>query len=208
MINLIIKNQIKRNKLYGNGFGILGIIFLLFGVYIFCKNFFVDHLDWYISSSNSAPSISLGVALIAIYLAIFSGIKMDINSNENFLRIWDKFEDKRIQMFKEIHYKHKYTLLIENCWKCRTYMERALDLNEMANIKQETKEKLYIQAIKLVSESDLPWGKKYPRRRNYIMRKTDIDNVMKVCEYCLFLDLNQEQEEEIWALITYIEGFR
>lgn len=152
---------------------------------------------------------AFGMALLAIGLAISSDTKMDINSNENFLRVADRFEDNRIDLTED-NSKRDYSHLIRYCWKSVTYMERALKLHKMVNIESDNQSKLYNQVIQLVLMSGFPWGL---RRRHqghliFIMREKDVKNVLTVCEKCLFLDLTDEQRQHLWHSISYIEHHR
>lgn len=200
------KMELKTKKYIGLIITILGFLTILLGITILIVKWYnfgnVTNEDIIFASIP----ITLGLGTFALGISIQSDFKMDINSNENFLRIIDDFEDRRIELFQDIHYRQSFTMIISSCWKFCRYTTRALKLHDMSNIELENQTQLYEQVVQLVLMSDLPWGTM--SQGVYIMRADDINNVLTTCEDCLFLDLNNEQKEQLWNLITFIEQYR
>lgn len=200
------------------GIGI-SIFVMLIGLFSIFYPFIMTGLSTKEDIAFGVIPVSLGFALFALCQSFSSDLKMDINSNENFLRIVGRLEDMRMNLFMEIRYDHSYRNLIRYCWKLLTYMERAINLNEMANIVQDNQKKLYNQIVQLVYMSDLPWGRRRRIRTTdangnpdtaleYIMREKDVNNILNVCLLCQELKLTQFQFEKVEEIIGYVGHFR
>ena len=161
------------------------------------------------------PYFSLSLALMAIGFALSSDVKMDINSNENFLRIVDKFEDKRIDLFQH-NAVGRYDLIIENCWKFRTYIKRAVKLYEMANIDKDNIKLFFNQLKQLMFWSEMPWHGGYAQtinrqgqivRTTFVipMRRKDVNNVYIVAKEFRKCYLTKVQKIRLEAYIEFLE---
>lgn len=127
---------------------------------------------------------------------------MDINSNENYLRIVDRFEDMRIDMFQHnTRQPPDYSKIFKTCWKCVTYMKRAVRLQEMTNIDFENQNLLFEQVEQLIYFSEIPWGTPVIQANTY-------QHTIRVCELCFELNLNVDQIAKLSELFGYIESFR
>ena len=169
---------------------------------------------------NISPGISISLAFYAIGFTLSSDVKMAINSNENFLRIVDRFEDMRIDMFQHnAKSKPDYSKIFKTCWKCATYLERAVKLYEMANIDEENKSKLFQQVEQLIYFSELPWLKRYRikikdnegnivNKLMPVIEKKTIEHLNRSLELCYELKINKSQIQKVWELTGHIENFK
>lgn len=201
---------------------LFGIVFSLIGILAFIISCIPLLLEFYngghiaLSTIISiSPYFSSSLAFLAIGFALSSDMKMDINSNEAFLRIVDKFEDKRIDLFQH-NAVGRYDLIIENCWKLRTYMERAVKLYEMANIDKDNIKTFFNQLKQLMFWSEMPWHGGYVQtinRRGQIarttfiipMRRTDVNNVYIIAKEFRKFYLNEVQKTRLEAYIEFLE---
>jgi hypothetical protein len=158
--------------------------------------------NWNLTFGNmvslSVSICSLGLGIFALGVSTMSGIKSDINSNENFLRIVDHFEDKRIEITQKLYYEHDSKPFTTNIWKMRTYTDRAVKLYEMENIDDDNLKVFLEQLEKLLFESAIPW------EGMSNTNKDDVNNVLKICEIFREFRLNDEQKKKLESYIDFI----
>ena len=140
--------------------------------------------------------ISLSIASHSVVIANQSDEKMTANANESFLKIVDVFEDKRIQLLQ-----HRDWLGIEaTIWKCKTYVDRAINLKESARISVENQNKLFDQFDYLINRTGLPWGTEE-------IRQKDVDNIHKLERNFLKLDLTDDSKTKLTRIKAYVKKF-
>lgn len=203
-------NRWLKIKLYSSWFlpGI-AIAILIFSLIPVFSDFYHTGGVNLVTLINISPGVSISLAFIAIGFALNSDIKMDINSNENFLRIVDKFEDMRIDLFQH-NSRGDFSLIIRGCWKLRTYTKRAIKLYEMTNIERENQSQLFGQLEQLISWTAMPWRPISTIRRTRVvtidpMRRRDVQNVLEICRYFRKINLNSIQEIRLESYIEFLE---
>lgn len=184
-------------------FIILGAVILFFSSIPIILDFYKSGAVKLTTLIDISPGLSIGLACIAISFAFSSDVKMDINSNENFLRIIDRFEDMRIDMFQHNTRRPRpdFSKIFKTCWKCVTYLKRAVKLHKMANIDFENQKLLFEQVEQLIYFSEIPWGAS-------IIQSNTYEHVIRVCELCFELNLNVDQIAKLSEIFGYIENFR
>ena len=167
--------------------------------------------------SISVSITSLGLGLFALGLSFSSSIKNDINSNENFLRIVDHFEDKRIEVFQSLNKKdaNSFEPLTRNLWKMVTYTRRAVKLYEMANITDDNCTVFFEQLVQLLTMSDIPWRGAWIISKDSsgnqsinfvrVLRKKDVGHVLLICKMFNIFKLNAVQKGKLEAYIDTME---
>lgn len=187
----------------------VGGIILFFCIVPIFQDFLQNYLVNLGTLLNISAYFSLGLAFLAIGFSLSSDVKMDINSNENFLRIVDKFEDMRIDLFQH-NFRGDFSLIIRDCWKLRTYTKRAIKLYEMTNIERENQSQLFGQLEQLISWTAMPWRPISTIRRTRVvtispMRRRDVQNVLEICRYFRKINLNSIQEIRLESYIEFLE---
>lgn len=190
----------------------IGLILVILGfiaLNLVNKNNYDKSLAYGSMVSISISICSLGLGVFALGLSFSSSIKNDINSNENFLRIVDKFQDMRIDLFQR-NARGDYSLITRGCWKFVTYIKRAGNLHEMANINRDNQSQLFNEIKVLMFYTALPWRPMPVTSGNKIiminiMEKKDIQNVLNVCEYSRKFSLNKVQKTTLEEYIKFVE---
>ena len=197
-----MKRWLKIKLYVSGGLNAVGIVVLFFSFIPVYYDIYNKGLIYLPTLVQIAPGVSVGLALLAIGISFSSDVKMDINSNENFLRIVDRFEDMRIDMFQHnARQPPDYSKIFKTCWKCVTYMKRAIKLHEMANIDFENQKLLFDQVEQLIYFSEIPWG-------TPVIQADTYQHINNVCELCFELNLNVDQIAKLSELFGYIESFR
>jgi len=251
IFSLIIKNKkekqkheknikkYKRKKIASRGLLYIGIILIISGVTaLSITNYYTSNSDKNLTYSSSVSLMisicSLGLGLLSLGLSFSSSIKNDINSNENFLRIVDHFEDKRIEIFQSIS-DGNFKPLIRNIWKMVTYTKRAVKLYEMANITKDNLDIFCNQLNQLLFWSAIPFegvqiqpqqqpssntqpqsstdtspqpSNNAPPTTAFVLRTEDIEHVLSICELFKNFRLDDEQKKQLESHINYIKNIR
>jgi hypothetical protein len=141
---------------------------------------------------------SLGLAIFALGISGVSIVKSNINSNENFLRIVDHFEDKRIEIFQSLS-KKDASPLIRNIWKMVTYTKRAVKLYEMENIEKDNLDVFFNQLEQLLFQSGIFWQglNQTPPIQNFYLRKQDAIHVLSICKMFRGFKLDEKQRNTL-----------
>jgi hypothetical protein len=161
-------------------------------------------------------TVSLGLGAFSIGLGYDSSSKFTANANKSFLEIVDVFENKRIDLFRH-NERGDPRLIIEACWKCRTYFDRAVALTEDFKIDTDNQGKLYSQLFLFVKWSAIPWdgikvkitkGKKKGKFKTLrVLRDTDIKNISEMCTKAKKLELTSKQREELKEITDFVEKY-
>ncbi len=92
---------------------------------------------------NAAGLISLGIGLISLGIALLShkiakksDEKMTDFANATFLRLIDRFENRRLELYKNRLAPYEMEL---TAWKSRTYLEEAITLKNLVNPEHQAK---------------------------------------------------------------------
>ena len=207
----------KRKKFSSQGLLCIGLILMILGfisLNIENINSTDKSLTFGSRISISISITSLGLGLFSLGLAFSSSIKNNINSNENFLRIVDHFEDKRIEIFQHAT-DGDFRPLIRNIWKMVTYTQRAIKLYEMANITKENCDPLFEQLKQLLFWSMIPWRgipvfSQQPSgivsfNLVRILRKEDIQHVISICTLFEKFRLDKTQKVQLEAYKDMME---
>jgi hypothetical protein len=219
----------KRRKYASKGILYVGFILIILGVIaLILINYSTSDADKSITYGSrvslSISICSLGLGIFALGLSISSGIKNDINSNENFLRIVDHFEDKRIEIYQHIT-EGDPKPLIRNIWKMVTYTRRALKLYEMANITKDNLDTFYEQLNQLMFWSGIPFkgvqiqpqqqsssntlpqpSTNTPPTTVFVLRNEDIAHIILICEMFKNFRLDSEQKKQLESHIDYMKN--
>ena len=177
-----------------------GILSMGYGVFVLIDNLFYKGTVYDVSISITSVYVSVGLALIAIGISFWADIKMNIDSNESFLKIVDDFEDKRIELFwlcKDGNYK----TLFRDIWKFERYTERVVRLYEIKNIQKENVDLFFDQIEKLLFWTMIPWRGRLNKR----LRREDISHMMKICELVGEFKLNDNQKIKLAEFVDYVE---
>jgi hypothetical protein len=209
----------QRKKYTSKGLLFIGIFLIILGMMaLLIINYYTSDSDknlTYGSRVSLTISIcSLGLGLFSLGLSFSSSIKNDINSNENFLRIVDHFEDKRIELFQNLD-KGNAEPLIRNIWKMVTYTRRAVKLYEMANITNDNCNEFFNQLKQFLVVSSVPWRGVWVITKDasgneikkfiHILRKKDIGHALLICNLFNTFRLNNVQKGELEAYIDMME---
>jgi hypothetical protein len=160
--------------------------------------------------------VSLGLGSFSVGFGYDSNAKFTVNANKSFLEIVDIFEDKRIDLYRH-NARGDPSLLIEACWKCRTYSNRAVALKEDFKIDKDNQMKLFQQMEQIVKFSSLPWngvkikitkGKNKGKFRTVkVMRDTEVNNILQICKNCAKLDLNNTEKKKLKEITDFVEKY-
>ena len=190
--------NLGRERVVGFYIMMFGIDFMAFFTYLLYLEHHLTHQVLYNNFTIYISMISLGFAVFIYGVSFTSNVNTALLTNDRFSEILNDFENDRIALFQDAHYRQDLSRLITVCWKCRRYMERAVELTQATKIQPYIQEGLYQQIEQLIFMSDIPWN-------NRGIRDKEINNAIKICENALFFNLEQEQKEKLWYNITYLE---
>lgn len=193
MVNAEYYN-LGRKKIYGFLIMMGGIVFMSVFTSLMYSEYYYNNLITYDNLTIYLSMVSLGFAFFIYGVTFNSNVNMALLTNDRFADILDSFENEKIDLVNDSG------KVIRACWKCRRYMERAVELMRVAKIQPYLQNALFEQVVQLVLMSNIQWWQ--PN-----IRIEEIENVIKICQYACFLDLEQEKKEELQSFIPYMEIF-